>query len=202
MARPAVDPVSLIVPAAAMALVVAASNVLVQHPVEAFGLGDKLTWGAFTYPLAFLVTDLTNRRFGPAVARRVVYVGFAVAVLLSFGLAAPRIAIASGAAFLFGQLLDVAVFSKLRRLAWWRAPLAASLLGSAVDTAVFFTLAFAGDVAMSAPVTPLGAAVAVPLWVSLAGFDFLVKILGAFVLLAPYGALMRAIRPFEAAAAQ
>ncbi|GBD47179.1 queuosine precursor transporter [Methylopila sp. Yamaguchi] len=201
MARPALGPASLIVPAAAMALVVAASNVLVQHPVEAFGLGDKLTWGAFTYPLAFLVTDLTNRRFGPALARRVVCVGFAAAVLLSLGLAAPRIAIASGAAFLFGQLLDVAVFSKLRRLAWWRAPLAASLLGSAVDTAVFFTLAFAGDAAMSAPVTPFGVGPAVPLWISLAGFDFLVKIVGAFVLLAPYAALMRAVRPFETATA-
>lgn len=202
MARPAVHPVSLIVPAAAMALVVAASNVLVQHPVEAFGLADKLTWGAFTYPLAFLVTDLTNRRFGPQAARRVVVTGFAVAVLLSFGLAAPRVAAASGAAFLFGQLLDVAVFSKLRRLAWWRAPLAASLLGSAVDTAVFFTLAFAGNPEMSGAVTPLGGAVAVPLWVSLAGFDFLVKVVGAFVLLAPYGALMGVIRLLETAASR
>lgn len=200
--RPAFTPMDLILPAAAMALVVAASNVLVQHPVEAFGLQDALTWGAFTYPLAFLVTDLTNRRFGPAAARRVVYAGFMLAVVLSVWLATPRIALASGSAFLVGQLLDVTVFSKLRRLAWWRAPLAASLLGSAVDTALFFTLAFAGDPAMSDPVGLVGTATLAPLWVNLAAFDFMVKVLGAFALLAPYGALMSVIRPFETTGAR
>lgn len=189
----------LILPAAAMTLVVAASNVLVQHPVEAFGLADTLTWGAFTYPFAFLVTDLTNRRFGPTAARRVVYAGFLLAVVLSVWLATPRIALASGTAFLMGQLLDITVFSKLRRLAWWRAPLAASLLGSAVDTALFFALAFAGDPAMSGTVGLVGTAIAAPLWVNLAAFDFMVKVGGAFALLAPYGALMNVIRPFETA---
>ncbi|MFD1703436.1 VUT family protein [Methylopila henanensis] len=183
-----------------MALVVAASNVLVQHPVDALGLGDKLTWGAFTYPLAFLVTDLTNRRFGPSAARRVVYCGFALAVALSIWLATPRIALASGSAFLVGQLLDVAVFSKLRRLAWWRAPLAAGLIGSAVDTGLFFSLAFAGDPAMSEPVALFGLA-QTPLWASLATYDFVVKVAGAFLLLAPYGALINVIRPYEQTAA-
>jgi uncharacterized PurR-regulated membrane protein YhhQ (DUF165 family) len=181
-----------------MTLVVAASNVLVQHPVEAFGLGDKLTWGAFSYPLAFLVTDLTNRRFGPKIARRVVLAGFALAVVLSLALATPRIALASGTAFLVGQLLDVSVFARLRRLAWWRAPLIASLAGSAIDTALFFSLAFAGDAEMSTTVGLLGGVVDAPLWVNLAAFDFIVKVFGAFVLLAPYAALMSVVRPFEA----
>lgn len=179
-----------------MTLVVAASNVLVQHPVAIAGLEDKLTWGAFAYPVAFLVTDLTNRRFGPSAARRAVYAGFAIAVALSLALASPRIALASGAAFLFGQLLDVAVFSRLRRGRWWRAPLVASLMGSALDTFLFFSLAFWGDPAMSGA-TPLLGLVAVPLWLSLATFDFLVKAVGAGLLLAPYGALMGVVRPFE-----
>ncbi|RXF73401.1 queuosine precursor transporter [Hansschlegelia zhihuaiae] len=179
-----------------MTVVVAASNALVRVPVEAFGLADKLTWGAFAYPVAFLVTDLTNRRFGPEAARRAVYVGFALAVALSLVLSTPRIALASGTAFLVGQLLDVAVFSKLRRVAWWRAPLAASLAGSAADTALFFSLAFAGDQAMSAPVMLFGL-VEAPLWASLAVFDFVVKAAGAALLLAPYGALMGVVRPLE-----
>jgi uncharacterized PurR-regulated membrane protein YhhQ (DUF165 family) len=182
-----------------MTIVVAASNVLVQHPVEAFGLGDKLTWGAFSYPLAFLVTDLTNRRFGPASARRVVYIGFALAVALSIGLASPRIALASGTAFLIGQLLDVAVFAKLRRQSWWRAPLIASLLGSAIDTILFFSLAFAGDAEMSSAVPFYGSAFAAPLWINLAAFDFTVKAFAALVLLAPYGALMNVVMPYERA---
>ena len=127
----------------AMAVLVTASNILVQYPV-----GDFLTWGAFTYPFAFLVTDLTNRRFGTAAARRVVYVGFALAVVLSIWLATPRIAIASGTAFLTAQLLDVAVFDRLRSGNWWRAPLASSTLGSALDTAIFFTLAFSGSMTL------------------------------------------------------
>jgi len=186
---------------AAMTLVVVASNILVQHPVTAFGLADKLTWGAFAYPVAFLVTDLTNRRFGPVGARRVVYCGFAIAVALSIWLATPRIAVASATAFLVGQLLDVSVFARLRRQTWWRAPLVASLAGSAVDTVLFFTLAFAGVSDMSAPTALLGGAFAAPLWVNLAAFDFLVKVMAAAALLAPYGALMRAIRPFEPASA-
>src|SRR5918992_6190787 len=100
---------------AAMVVVVAGSNLAVQYPIN-----DWLTWGAFTYPIAFLVTDLTNRRLGPGPARRVVYVGFALGVLLSILVAGPRIALASGTAFLSAQLLDIWVFDRLRRLPWWQ----------------------------------------------------------------------------------
>ena len=183
---------------AAMAALVTASNILVQYPV-----GDFLTWGAFTYPFAFLVTDLTNRRFGTAAARRVVLVGFAVAVALSVWLATPRIAVASGTAFLAAQLLDVAVFDRLRAGSWWRAPLVSSTLGSAVDTALFFTLAFSGTVTLgfpsedwaTGPAPLLGVGAAAPFWVSLAVGDFLVKMALALAALGPYrmaiGALAR-----------
>ena len=192
---------------AAMAIVVAASNVLVQYPVPWFGLGDLLTFGAFTYPFAFLVTDLTNRSFGPRAARTVVIVGFAVAVALSIFLATPRIAIASASAFLVAQLLDVSVFDALRRQAWWRAPLVSSVLGALVDTAIFFGLAFATtfafldtgfgleDGSLGFPVSWLGAEV--PLWVSLAFGDLLVKLLMAVAMLAPYGALLSVLRPAQ-----
>lgn len=182
-------------PVTAMMAVVAASNVLVQHPVPYFGLSEILTYGAFTYPLAFLVNDLTNRRFGPAVARQVVYVGFALAVVLSIWLATPRIALASGSAFLVGQLLDIGVFNRLRRMSWWQAPLAGSLLGSAVDTVLFFSLAFAGDADMSGATTY--GTITVPLWVGLAFFDFLVKVGCALLALIPYGALMSWLRPWS-----
>ncbi len=157
---------------AAMALVVVASNVLVQFPVQgrlgSLNLADLLTWGAFTYPFAFLVTDLANRRYGATVARRIVFVGFMAAVvcsivvppllyrlgLIEFETAADRlvrIAAASGTAFLVGQLLDVAVFNRLRRQAWWRAPVLSSLSSSVVDTAVFFSIAFASAFAFVGP---------------------------------------------------
>jgi len=157
---------------AAMALVVAASNVLVQFPVQGMvggvALADILTWGAFTYPVAFLVTDLANRRYGPAIARRVVFVGFVVAVACSivvppllyrFGLVPfetepgrlARIAAASGTAFLVGQLLDVGVFNRLRRQSWWRAPIVASIAGSIIDTVIFFSIAFAPAFAFLGP---------------------------------------------------
>lgn len=129
----------LVLPVAAMAVVVVASNILVGYPIN-----DWLTWGALSYPLAFLVTDVTNRRYGPARARRVVVVGFALAVVLSIVLASPRIALASGTAFLFAQALDVHVFDRLRDRVWWLPPLVSSLLGSALDTVLFFSLAFAG----------------------------------------------------------
>jgi queuosine precursor transporter len=187
-------------PVAAMALVVVASNVLVQHPFPYWGLGDYLTWGAFTYPVSFLVTDLTNRRYGAGVARRLVAVGFVIAVALSVALATPRIALASGTAYLVGQLLDVTVFNGLRRQAWWRAPLLGSLVGSALDTALFFSLAFAGDADMSVPVSFLGLG-QLPLWVSLAICDFVVKVALALVALLPYGALLSVVRPVEAATA-
>ncbi|QKV20141.1 queuosine precursor transporter [Oricola thermophila] len=194
----------------AMCAVVAASNWLVQFPVRAtFGgidLADILTWGAFTYPAAFLVTDLTNRRFGPAAARGVVVAGFVLAVVLSVWLASPRIAVASGSAFLVAQMLDVAVFEKLRRQAWWKAPLVSSLFGSVIDTVLFFGIAFSArmafidagfgmeDSSLAFPVPFLGIGVEVPLWVSLAAGDFCVKILVAVVLLAPY----RVLRAFIA----
>ena len=187
----------LALPVLAMTIVVVASNILVQYPFEPFGLGDYLTWGAFTYPVAFLVTDLTNRRYGATMARRLVVVGFVIAVALSVGLATPRIAFASGTAFLVGQLLDITVFNRLRRQTWWRAPLIGSIIGSALDTALFFSLAFAGDPDMSGPVDLFGTTL--PLWQSLAIFDFSVKMLVALIALLPYGALMSAILPMERA---
>ncbi len=138
-----------------MTLVVVSSNYLVQFPFNAtlFGinLADLLTYGAFTYPFAFLVTDLTNRQFGTSAARKVVAVGFAIAVLFSIFASTHRIAIASGTAYLVGQLLDITVFNRLRRLSWWKAPLVASLLGSAIDTVIFFSLAFAPIFAFIGP---------------------------------------------------
>lgn len=187
----------LILPALAMTFVVVASNILVQYPFEPLGLGDYLTWGAFTYPVAFLVTDLTNRRYGAGMARRLVAVGFVIAVALSIWLATPRIALASGTAFLVGQLLDITVFNRFRRQSWWRAPLIGSVFGSVIDTALFFSLAFAGDVEKSGPVDFVG--LSLPLWQSLAICDFLVKMLLALLALVPYGALLRAIRPLEQA---
>jgi uncharacterized PurR-regulated membrane protein YhhQ (DUF165 family) len=192
----------LVLPALAMTVIVAVSNVAVQYPVNLFGLGHYLTWGALTYPVSFFITDLTNRRYGPALARRVVAVGFLFAVVLSVFLAVPRIALASGSAFLAGQLLDITVFNRLRRLAWWRAPLASSLIGSALDTTMFFTIAFIGVPAMSAP-TPYavaGIAATVPLWVGLAFFDYVVKASCALVSMLPYGALLGIVRPVETAA--
>jgi uncharacterized PurR-regulated membrane protein YhhQ (DUF165 family) len=195
---------------AAMAVVVTASNFLVQFPFDHFGLRDVLTWGAFTYPFAFLVTDLANRRHGLKTARMVVYAGFAVAVVLSVMLATPRIAIASGTAFLIGQLLDAQIFDRLRQQAWWRAPLISTLLGSALDTIIFFSLAFAGafgfldtitgnsDGSLAFPTPLLGGEA--PLWVSLAMGDFVVKLLTGFAMLAPYGVILRAwaLRPAAA----
>jgi uncharacterized PurR-regulated membrane protein YhhQ (DUF165 family) len=202
---------------AAMVAVVTASNILVQFPVQAdlgsIHLGDILTWGAFTYPFAFLVSDLTNRYDGPRRARAVVLVGFAVALCLSAYLSTPRIAIASATAFLVGQLLDIAVFSRLRNRFWLVPPLSASLLGSLIDTAIFFSIAFApvfgfvdtwfgmadGSLGMSAPW--LGVGTNVPLWLSLASGDFSVKFLAALLLLAPYRLLMNVVMPIKPATA-
>ncbi len=193
----------------AMAAVVTASNYLVQFPVEAslgaINLADILTWGAFTYPVAFMVNDLTNRHFGPAAARVVVLVGFAIAVVWSIFLASPRIAIASGSAFLIAQFLDVSIFDRLRAGKWWHAPLISSVLGAVIDTVLFFGIAFAaafafldtglglddGSLPFATPFLSVGPDV--PLWVSLAVGDFLVKIAVTLVLLVPYKALRRAI---------
>jgi len=191
-----------------MTLVVVASNVLVQFPVNSMlagiNLADLLTYGAFTYPVAFLITDLTNRQFGPKYARLVVIAGFVVGIGFSWFVAAPRIAIASGSAFLFGQLLDIAIFNRLRRQAWWRAPLIASIIGSLLDTAMFFSLAFAPVFAIlgpnddfaigAAPLLGVFAAEA-PRWVSWAIGDLSVKVIVALVMLLPYGALMSVLKP-------
>lgn len=198
-----------LVAVAAMVAVVAASNVLVQFPVQAqiggLDLADLLTWGAFTYPVAFLVTDLTNRALGPARARLVVVCGFAVAVVLSVWLATPRIAIASGSAFLVAQLLDVSIFHRLRHSAWWQAPLLSSLVSSALDTLIFFSLAFAApfavmdtmfgmeDGSLPFPAPLLGVGPEVELWASLGAGDFLVKLAMAGLMLAPYGALRKLV---------
>ena len=191
---------------AAMAAIVLASNVLVQ-----FLLGDWLTWGALTYPFAFLVTDIANRLHGAAAARKVVLWGFATGVACSlvgtqidgeFGpLVTWRIALGSGLAFLCAQLLDVAVFDRLRARAWWKAPLASTVLGSALDTAIFFAIAFSaalalpaawGDVAWANEGVPLlGAGPEVPLWASLAVADWGVKLTLALVALAPFRAITR-----------
>src|SRR3954447_15426963 len=126
---------------AAMTLVVLSSNILVQYPFQHLGLENYLTWGAFSYPFAFLVTDLSNRRFGPKGARRVVYAGFVLAVILSVILATPRIAIASGAAFIVAQLLDIQIFFRLRGRAWWMPPFVSSVISSGLDTLIFFSIA-------------------------------------------------------------
>jgi uncharacterized integral membrane protein (TIGR00697 family) len=185
----------------AMAAVVVASNILVQ-----FLFGQWLTWGAFTYPVAFLVTDIMNRVYGAGPARRVVLAGFVVGVICSligtqimgeFGpLVTLRIAIGSGLAFLIAQLTDVAIFSALRSGVWWRAPLASTLVGASLDTAVFFTIAFSGaltwiepanDVSWAGEMLPiLGAGPVAPLWVSLAVADWMVKLLLALIALIPF----------------
>lgn len=163
----------LLIPIAAMIVIVVGSNIAVQFPINSW-----LTWGAFVYPIAFLVTDLTNRHLGAGSARRVVLVGFAIAVVLSIWLAGPRIALASGSAFLLAQLLDIFVFDRLRRMTWWRAPLASSVFGSSLDTALFFSLAFAGT--------------GLP-WITWGLGDFGVKLAMAFTLLIPFRALMRRV---------
>ena len=197
----------------AMVVVVTASNILVQYPVQ-FDLGpihlaDILTWGAFTYPFAFLVSDLTNRHDGPSRARLVVLVGFVVGLVLSFWLSTPRIAIASGSAFLVGQLLDIAVFQRLRNRYWLIPPLSASLFGSLIDTLIFFSIAFAPvlafvdalfgmvDGSLGFPAPWLGIGPEVPLWLSLASGDFSVKFLAALLLLAPYRVLMGRFMPLR-----
>lgn len=196
-----------------MAAIVVASNVLVQFVIA----GGLLTWGAFSYPATFLVVDLTNRVHGPRAARTVVLWGFAVGILCSLvgsqvtlptGPAVPlRVAVASGAAFLAGQLLDVAIFQALRRRAWWAAPLTSTFVSSTLDTAVFFGLAFSAD---AAPLFPEAANAATawaldlapflhlgppaPLWASLAAADLGVKVALALLALLPYRLVLRRLQ--------
>lgn len=160
----------LIAGMSAMGTVVLAANIAVNYPIN-----NWLTWGALIYPVAFLVTDLVNRIFGPKPARKVVYAGFAVGVALSLWFADQRIALASGTAFLTAQLLDIWVFDRLRRKSWWKAPVISSLLSSALDTALFFSLAFY--------------ATGLP-WITLAIGDYGAKLIMAAVLLVPFRAFI------------
>jgi uncharacterized PurR-regulated membrane protein YhhQ (DUF165 family) len=150
----------------AMTLIVMASNYLVLFPIN-----DWLTWGAFLYPISFLITELTNRLYGPSKARRVVYLGFVLAVFCSFWLANPKIAFASGIAFLSSQLLDIFVFSQFRQATWWYGPLFASFLASLLDAAIFWNIAFFGE--------------EVPILTWAIG-DTLVKLLVDIVMLTPF----------------
>lgn len=194
----------------AMAAIVVASNILVQ-----FLFGQWLTWGAFTYPLAFLVTDVMNRVYGVSAARKVVFAGFVTGVICSFigtqimgefgPLVTLRIAMGSGLAFLTAQLLDVAIFDRLREGRWWRAPVVSTLIGSSVDTAIFFTIAFSGtltffepanDVSWAGEMLPLlGAGPVAPLWVSLAVADWMVKLALALLALVPFRLLVTKLSP-------
>ena len=170
-----------------MGVIVLVSNFLVQFPVKYYGLEEILTYGAFSYPIAFLITDLANRSFGKLVARKIVYIGFFIGVSFTFlfstnfaDLISLRIAIGSGSAFLIAQLLDVQVFDKLRNKDWFIAPLTSSLFGSSVDTFLFFSISFY--------------ATGVP-WVTLALGDLIVKILVALIMLIPFRFLLRTFKP-------
>ena len=169
-----------------MAVVVALSNYLVQFPVNYIGLQDIFTYGAFSYPIAFLITDLANRRYGKTIARKIVYIGFILGVTLTLyfstdfsNLISKRIAIGSGTAFLIAQLFDVQVFDRLRKKVWFVAPLASSLIGSTIDTFLFFSIAFYG--------TEIN-------WVTLAFGDLFVKISVALLMLVPFRLLLSHIQ--------
>jgi len=189
----------------AMVVIVVASNILVQTQVQYFGLQDVLTWGALTYPIAFLVNDMTNRHLGKAAARKVVITGFIIAVILSVYFATPRIAIASGSAFLVAHLLDINVFDRLRDSQWWVPPFISTVVGSIVDTFMFFGLAFAPmfvgldttfgfeDGSLGFPAGIFG--IAMPLWLSLAFGDLIVKICVGLFALIPYGGFLKLTTP-------
>ena len=169
-----------------MALVVSLSNYLVKFPVTYFGLNNLLTYGAFSYPVAFLITDLSNRRYGKNTAKKIVYLGFGLGVFLTFyfstnysDLISIRIAIGSGAAFLISQLIDVNIFDKLRKKVWYIAPLISSLIGSTIDTFLFFYISFYGEKVN---------------WLTLAFGDLSVKIFIALFMLIPFRLLLTRIR--------
>ena len=165
-----------------MALIVVLSNYLVQFPVNYLGLKDLLTYGAFSYPIAFLITDLSNRRYGKNTAKKIVYLGFALGVFLTLyfstnysDLISIRIAIGSGTAFLVAQLIDVNVFDRLRKKIWFTAPLVSSLVGSSIDTFLFFSISFYGTEVS---------------WITLSFGDLLVKIFVALIMLIPFRLLL------------
>ena len=168
-----------------MALIVALSNYLVQFPIKYLNLQDLFTYGAFSYPIAFLITDLANRSYGKIIARKTVYIGFIMGLVLTLcfstdfsNLISKRIAVGSGTAFLIAQLLDVQVFDKLREKVWYVAPLASSLIGSFIDTFLFFSIAFYG--------TGVN-------WITLSFGDLLVKIFVALVMLIPFRLLISSV---------
>ena len=173
-----------------MGVVVLASNYLVQFPIKYYGLQDILTYGAFSYPVAFLITDLANRSYGKIVARKIVYVGFIIGIVFTLffstnytDLISVRIAIGSGTAFMIAQLLDVQIFDKLRKKRWFVAPLTSSLIGSTVDTFLFFSIAFY--------------ATGIP-WVTLSFGDLAVKIFVALLMLIPFRLLLSTIKAAKA----
>tara|TARA_B100001057_G_scaffold411589_1_gene427287 strand:+ start:1381 stop:1929 length:549 start_codon:yes stop_codon:yes gene_type:complete len=170
-----------------MGVIVLASNYLVQFPIKFYGLEEILTYGAFSYPIAFLITDLANRSYGKLIARKIVYIGFAIGISFTLlfstnfaDLISLRIAIGSGTAFLIAQLLDVQIFDKLRKRDWFIAPLTSSLIGSTVDTFLFFSISFY--------------ATGIP-WVTLAFGDLAVKILVALTMLIPFRFLLKTFKP-------
>ena len=170
-----------------MGAVVLASNYLVQFPIKYYGLEEILTYGAFSYPIAFLITDLANRSFGKIVARKIVYFGFAIGISFTLlfstnftDLISIRIAIGSGTAFLVAQLLDVQIFDKLRKKEWFVAPLTSSLIGSTIDTFIFFSISFYGT--------------GIP-WITLSLGDLSVKIFVALMMLIPFRLLLKTLKP-------
>ena len=170
-----------------MGAVVLASNYLVQFPIKHYGLEEILTYGAFSYPIAFLITDLANRSFGKIVARKIVYIGFAIGISFTLlfstnftDLISIRIAIGSGTAFLVAQLLDVQIFDKLRKKEWFVAPLTSSLIGSTIDTFIFFSISFYGT--------------GIP-WITLSLGDLSVKIFVALMMLIPFRLLLKTLKP-------
>ena len=170
-----------------MGAVVLASNYLVQFPIKHYGLEEILTYGAFSYPIAFLITDLANRSFGKIVARKIVYIGFAIGISFTLlfstnftDLISIRIAIGSGTAFLVAQLLDVQIFDKLRKKEWFVAPLTSSLIGSTIDTFMFFSISFYGT--------------GIP-WITLSLGDLSVKIFVALMMLIPFRLLLKTLKP-------
>ena len=170
-----------------MGAVVLSSNYLVQFPVNYYGLSEILTYGAFSYPIAFLITDLANRSFGKTIARKIVYFGFLLGIGFTIlfstdfaDLISIRIAIGSGTAFIIAQLLDVQIFDNLRRKKWFIAPLTSSIVGSTIDTFLFFSISFFGT--------------GIP-WITLAMGDLAVKILVALLMLIPFRLLLKTLRP-------
>ena len=170
-----------------MGAVVLASNYLVQFPIKHYGLEEILTYGAFSYPIAFLITDLANRSFGKIVARKIVYIGFGIGISFTLlfstnftDLISIRIAIGSGTAFLVAQLLDVQIFDKLRKKEWFVAPLTSSLIGSTIDTFMFFSISFYGT--------------GIP-WITLSLGDLSIKIFVALMMLIPFRLLLKTLKP-------